>query len=910
MRFLFLIDVRAPDHFLAPAIASAPILLEHPYIAPIENGTPAQTESGLAMTHAQAGEGYESDDFDDFEEALRTGHPGTAPQQRVPGVGESPERHRPAADEYAKVQGPAPEVATSSPWDLNNLSGAIQTLPSSTSHSATLIDRRKTSYHKKESSMSAPAEKPLFEVGEIRIARRVTQKASSPSIRSTKTSPARQQGTPRTPLSPTEGVQSIAKAEDWQTRSSRQYAPTGALLSPADCHSAARTPVRIVKTSQASEQSAVVHEVTASGPAGRSTEVDHQSIQAGRDSLTPVDCLTPRGRRPQGTSASTASVGVHCNSPITSPSQRRPEVNQAGTAKTPCQINQIDIERPDKGSIEDTQTRNFGNVSDELRPTRPYVNEVSPDGDSHPLPPSAPPLAVAIDTPSQNGARQLENIRQSLPSQPHAARQALLRPEDIAIEEIIIMESHATLFDIRRRIISAVPDVGLHSSSAASCSNFGHAKALRQAEAQLAAREADLTIEALSRSETANVEINIYTEQCEGQWMVRGPASADIKRVDVLPSVLDVWKVPLDTKSIVERGKLRSTLELAKTRRAIPCSECCFKASMDVQCPRCAGTGFIETIFVITITLRVSSFGPLKLPACHLAGVILPGVKYMQSPSEVVRSALLREQTINTVLRAARRVGQEHYEAYGARLLLAKAKLERRGRMTVRVTSSRTGVGRCFDVGDEGGDIVEVSETGTPIAVIEPAPLATASTGPTHSYSSSKIHSSRPSTAQSAIYSPPRTTPAGAARRPTTSGSDIRFRETSRKSRYSTQIERPAPGPGSGLSAQHGPRPSTSTASSSSSLSFSLPLSRSQSRPARFFTGSTNDSLASLRSEDSERLSPVGEQGAYARERDSNDRDRTRRRSDETVRGSQGTTRMPASQVRTSKGLRRLFSRG
>jgi hypothetical protein len=510
--------------------------------------------------------------------------------------------------------------------------------------------------------------------------------------------------------------------------------------------------------------------------------------------------------------------------------------------------------------------------------------------------------------------------------QTQAARQALLRPEDIAIEEAVVMESHSTLFGIRRRLVSAITDLGEHGISPTLRFGSSHMKGVREAEAQLAAREADLTIEAIARTETASVEISIYTEQREGRWMVRGPAPPDVKRVDVLPSVLDVWKVPLDTKSIVERGKLKSTLELAKTRRAIPCSECIYRARTDGQCPRCAGTEYIETIFVITVTLRVSSFGSLKLPACHMVGVVLPGVKYMQSSSEAVRSALLREQAINTVLRAARRVGQEHNEAHGAHLLIAKAKVERRGRMTVRVTSSRTGVRRCFEIGDEGGEIVEVSETGVPIAVVEPSPLATSIL----SFSSSQTQASRPLTALSPIHSAPRAITASTiGRRPATSGSETRFRESSRKSRYSTQIERPAPGtsPGSGSGfgsqAHHGPRPSTasstiSTATTSSSLSFSVPQPPpsqgpgSEVRPARFFTSSRHGSLASLRSEETRRLSPVGEQGSYGRDTHSGAGvgDRERRRSDETVRGAQGMARKPVSAVKTGKGIRRLFSRG
>ncbi|PWN18936.1 hypothetical protein BCV69DRAFT_300726 [Microstroma glucosiphilum] len=960
------------------------------------------------MAYAQLDDSYDHDDFEDFEDALRAGHPHIPMQKRAPGIGESPERHRKGVDDVAKVQSAAPVLTSEGAYDLKDLSDAIHPLPSdSPSHSATLIERRKTSYHKKESSMSASAEKPQFEVGEIRIARRVTQKLSSPSIRRPKTSPARQPDTPRTPLSPGDGLKSAAKSEEWQTRSSTMNDPNGGVLGPSDRHSPAKTSVQTASVALNTLTAASVRRDLENGSAGRARVVTHHEQPAGFGALTPTDCLTPRGTSPQGLSALLSSpsseqdlfvYGAPRRSPpILEPapirlirsnsarSEKRKASNEAAEltdmhgghdtdamphlgvpqsatawhtsqshlqasprshhsafAKSPCVPVDPYVTMPlAAGSAGSTQTASSEDCRSQAAHFRGRQlaevhtaagHSLSPYPTTDGLSPSSlnvdskvhqveaySPTAHATQAFNQQAAPPFDRDRQSQTSHHQATRQILLRPGDIQIEEAILMETHSTLFGIRRRLVSAVPDLGLVGKPAGTFSRSDYGKSLRESEAQLAAREADLTIEALARTETASVEVSIYTEQREGQWMVRGPASADVKRVEVLPSVLDVWKVPLDTKSIVERGKLKSTLELAKTRRAIPCSECTSRARSDGQCPRCADCEYIEMIFVITVTLRVSSFGSLKLPSCHLAGAVLPGVKYMQSSNEAVRSALLREHASNTVLRAARRVGQEHYEAHGARLLMAKAKVERRGRMTVRVTSARTGVRRCFDVCDEGGEIVEVSETGVPIALVEPAPLATPSSGPILSFSSTQTQSSRPTTGHASSHSAPRAVAASASgRRPATSSGDVRFRESSRKSRYSTQIERPAPGPAPTSLAHHGPRPSTAS-SVNGSLSFSLspPPSRSEVRPARFFTSSRHGSLASLRSEGSGRLSPVGEHGAYARgtggESSAGDgNSRARRRSDETVRESQsqGRARKPVSGVKAGKGIRRLFSRG
>lgn len=161
----------------------------------------------------------------------------------------------------------------------------------------------------------------------------------------------------------------------------------------------------------------------------------------------------------------------------------------------------------------------------------------------------------------------------------------------------------------------------------------------------------------------------------------------------------------------MNRKKLKSNVELTSTRTTLRCPECAQarKGRLDVQCHLCKGLRAVELVYVVTVTLRLATFLPLKLPAAHLLGSRQPHLNYLDSNDPEHRQAILKDRAIDGALTAAKRVGRQHYAMHGARPLMARAKVERKGVLSVAVTSSKTGKRRTFDITD--GPDGRISET-------------------------------------------------------------------------------------------------------------------------------------------------------------------------------------------------------
>ena len=177
------------------------------------------------------------------------------------------------------------------------------------------------------------------------------------------------------------------------------------------------------------------------------------------------------------------------------------------------------------------------------------------------------------------------------------------------------------------------------------------------------------------------------------------------------PGAMDPWSVPIDSKGILRRKKLKSNVELTATRLNVRCPECARTTRLDLHCSACQGTLVVEMSYVVTCTLRVASFLPLKLPSLHLAGARQAHIKYGDAAEPEHRSSVLRDRAMDGAQSAAQRVGRQHFQQHGARLLMARARVERRGVLSIAVTSSKTKVRRTFDVTDgPQGKITDTTE--------------------------------------------------------------------------------------------------------------------------------------------------------------------------------------------------------
>lgn len=309
-----------------------------------------------------------------------------------------------------------------------------------------------------------------------------------------------------------------------------------------------------------------------------------------------------------------------------------------------------------------------------------------------------------------------------------------LEEDSIELSEEREVEQHTSLFGTRRRLVSAFPDLGtsvlrsalqlrsLKSNNgsrvvdAAEWTRKASERSISKAEEEFEAREAELTVEAISKQEEVSVEISVYTEERTGRWTTRGLAARDAPVAERLPEVVDVWQIPIDSRSIIARKKLRSNIELASTRTVVGCAACSYARTrgIAVHCHLCKGHGRVEKVYVVTVTLRIASFLPLKLPSVHLLGTMLPGVKYVEGQDDSTREEILRQRALEGTIRAAQRVTQGHAARHAARPLMAKAHIKRRGLMTVSAHAGRSGKKRIFNVFDGEGKITEIKKQTVP----------------------------------------------------------------------------------------------------------------------------------------------------------------------------------------------------
>ncbi|KAE8268487.1 hypothetical protein A4X09_0g3841 [Tilletia walkeri] len=299
----------------------------------------------------------------------------------------------------------------------------------------------------------------------------------------------------------------------------------------------------------------------------------------------------------------------------------------------------------------------------------------------------------------------------------------ILTEDDIEYEEATHWGEPNNLFGIRRRLVASIPDLGVKNSTFSRSraktmeipvmpqSTLLAEKDYKKMEERLEQREKDLSVEVLAEQETATVTLVVFTEQREAKWVTKGPASPHALPMDHLPSMNDPWGVRIDAKGIVARKKLKSNIELVSTRTILRCPECTAvrQTRMDVQCQLCRGVQAVEMVYVVLVTIRMANFTPLKLPAALISGHKQPHFHYYEG-DPVMRGATLQERSVDSALTAAKRVGQQHYSQYGAKLLMVKARVDRRRITSVAVLSTKSGKRRTFDLADgHDGKVVETT---------------------------------------------------------------------------------------------------------------------------------------------------------------------------------------------------------
>ncbi len=187
----------------------------------------------------------------------------------------------------------------------------------------------------------------------------------------------------------------------------------------------------------------------------------------------------------------------------------------------------------------------------------------------------------------------------------------------------------------------------------------------------LAERESNFDLVVLSRFETAELNMTIYTESRQGNWVVKGPAPAGTKVLEEPPLVFSPWDCAIDSIAIVERKKLRSFIELSDTTCAVRCSTCTSRAHQEyrkggggfMDCKHCRGRGAVMTTYVVCITLRQSTFLPLTMPAKHRSGKHQDAFRtYLPRTTTAALSHvdLLRMRSLESVRSCALRVGRAH----------------------------------------------------------------------------------------------------------------------------------------------------------------------------------------------------------------------------------------------------------
>ncbi|PWY97874.1 hypothetical protein BCV70DRAFT_213253 [Testicularia cyperi] len=233
---------------------------------------------------------------------------------------------------------------------------------------------------------------------------------------------------------------------------------------------------------------------------------------------------------------------------------------------------------------------------------------------------------------------------------------------------------------------------------------------------QLAEMEREFDLAVLSRFETAELHMVIYTEHRQGSWVIKGPSEPGADPLQEPPLIYSPWDVKIDSRAIIERKKLRSFVELSDTTCDVECSTCNSHlrrqlgnnmpsaAWVTVDCSHCAGRGSVRATYVVCVTLRQSTFLPLKLPIHHVAGKHQGKMRpYLpKTTSALSHVDLLRMRSMEAIRSCALRVGRAHAKEHEARLLMAKAVVERRSCNSVAVLNRTNGILRTFDVTDGG----------------------------------------------------------------------------------------------------------------------------------------------------------------------------------------------------------------
>ncbi|KAJ1570295.1 hypothetical protein NDA12_002459 [Ustilago hordei] len=248
------------------------------------------------------------------------------------------------------------------------------------------------------------------------------------------------------------------------------------------------------------------------------------------------------------------------------------------------------------------------------------------------------------------------------------------------------------------------------SSSMTGSSTSSHDKMLKR-DKELAEREANFDLVLLSRFESAELKMQVYTEHRQGNWLVKGPAEGCAKVLDEPPLVFSPWDCQIDSRAIVERKKLRSFIELSDTTCVVRCTVCSSPHHQRlghkpgwVGCKHCNGTGAVKATYVVCITLRQSTFLPLSMPVRHRAGKHQDAFRsYLPKTNQAVSHIdILRMRSLEAVRSCALRVGRAHHKDHDARLLMAKATLARRSCNSVAVINRTNGIYRVFDITDGG----------------------------------------------------------------------------------------------------------------------------------------------------------------------------------------------------------------
>lgn len=304
----------------------------------------------------------------------------------------------------------------------------------------------------------------------------------------------------------------------------------------------------------------------------------------------------------------------------------------------------------------------------------------------------------AIDTCRHDArTKDVNNLQTQMTISNLAGSSVRSESERVELTQSQHSDGNPTLTDVRRRLVTLYSDLGSTSNG----------RALLKGQSALEAREADLSINAISKHQATSVEITVFTEHREGRWLIKGPADPGTPFTENLPAVSDVWHLPLDSKAMLARKKLRSTIELAKSRTAVRCDRC-GTGTTYANCTACNGAGAVEKVVAVIVTLRIANFLPLKTPSIFVRGRRLDGVEYIDAQDEENSVEVLMEQANEHAIEAAQRVAAGHWERYGAKTLVTRAHVRRRPVLTVALRSTRTGDIRHFQVFGGGSEIREL----------------------------------------------------------------------------------------------------------------------------------------------------------------------------------------------------------